>query len=78
VMQQLPEQALRIYLFYLVDITLFTDKSAYYVDVSYLKYFRDLELVASYVWGAAALPHLYMELNNASYYKTSHLSGYLH
>jgi len=68
--RKLHEQALRIYLLYLVDITLFTDKSAYYVDIAYLKYFRDLELVAGYAWGVVALSHLYMDLNNASYYNT--------
>jgi hypothetical protein len=31
--QKLRAQALRIYLLYLVGITLFTDKSAHYVDV---------------------------------------------
>jgi len=47
------------------------------VDVSYLKYFRDLEVVAGYSWGDAALSHLYKELRNASHYNTKHLSGYL-
>jgi len=45
------------------------------VDVAYLKYFRDLELVAGYALGVASLSHMYMELNNASHYKTRHLSG---
>jgi len=68
--QKLQDQTLRIYLLYLVGITLFTDKSAYYVDVAYL---RDLELVVGYAWGVA-LSHLYKELNNASHYNTKHLS----
>jgi len=76
-MRQLQEQALRIYFLYLLRITLFTSKSVHYVDVSYLKYFRDLELAAGYAWGAAALSHLYMELSDASHYNTNHLSGYL-
>jgi len=33
-----------IYLLYLVGITLFTDMSATYIDVSYMGYFKDLEL----------------------------------
>jgi len=41
-----------------VGITLFTDKSATTVDVVYLKYFRDLDLVAGYSWGAVALAHV--------------------
>lgn len=35
-------------MFYLVGVTLFIDKSINYVDVTYLKYFRDLELVSDY------------------------------
>jgi len=38
------------------------------VDVVYLRYFRDLELVVGHAWGAAALAHLYKELNNAFHY----------
>jgi len=63
--QRLRDQALRIYLMYLVGITLFTDKSVTYVDVVYLRYFRDLEVVAGFSWGAATLSHLYRELNHA-------------
>jgi len=76
-MQQLQGQALRKYLLYLVGIILFADKSAYYVDVAYLKYFRDLELVVGYAWEVVAISHLYRELNNASHYKTKHMSWYL-
>jgi hypothetical protein len=57
------DQAVRIYLLYLVGITLFTDKSQNDVDVIYLRYFRDLDVVADYSWGAATLAHLYRELN---------------
>jgi hypothetical protein len=52
---------------YLVGIILFTDKSVTYVDVVYLRYFRDLEVVASFSWGVAALSHLYMDLNHAAH-----------
>jgi hypothetical protein len=41
----------------LVGITLFTDKSANYVDVTNLRYFRELELVSDYAWGAETLAH---------------------
>jgi hypothetical protein len=61
------DQAVRIYLLYLVGITLFTDKSATDVDVGYLRYFRDLDVVAGFSWGVAALAHLYRELNNATH-----------
>lgn len=52
-------------------------ESAHYVDVAYLRYFKNLELVSDYAWGVVALAHLYMELNNVFHYKTKHLSGYL-
>ena len=71
--RKLREQALRIYMLYLVGIMLFTNKSAYYVDVSHLKYFRNLELVTGYAWGVAALADLYRELNNAYHYNIMHL-----
>ena len=43
--QSLRDQAVRIYLLYLVGITLFIDKSQNDVDVVYLRYFRYLDLV---------------------------------
>ena len=64
--ERLRDQAVHIYLLYLVGITIFTDKSQWVVDVVYLKYFRDLDLVAGYSWGAAALAHSYKELNNVA------------
>jgi len=48
--QRLRDQALRIYLLYLVGIMLFTDKIGTYVDVVYLRHFRDLEVVAGFSW----------------------------
>ena len=48
--QRLRDQIARIYLLYLVGITLFTDKNQNDMDVVYLRYFRDLDLVASYSW----------------------------
>lgn len=48
--QRLQDQAVRIYLLYLVGITIFSDKSQWAVDVVYLKYFRDLDLCAGYSW----------------------------
>jgi hypothetical protein len=48
--QKLQDHALHIYLMYLVGITLFTDKSATFVDAVYLRYFRDLEVVAHFSW----------------------------
>jgi hypothetical protein len=64
--RRLRDQTVRIYLLYLVGITIFSDKRQWAVDVVYLKYFRDLDLCAGFSWGAAALAHLYKELNNAA------------
>ena len=75
--QRLRDQIVRIYLLYLVGITLFTDKRQNDVDVVYLKYFRDLDLVAGYSWGAAALAHLNKELNNVARWNCSQVAGYL-
>jgi len=75
--RRLRDQCVRIYLLYLVGITIFTDKSQWAVDVVYLRYFRDLDLVAGYSWGAAALAHLYRELNNAARWNCSQVAGYL-
>jgi type IV secretory pathway VirJ component len=47
------------------------------VDIVYLKYFKDLDLVAGYSWGAATLAHLYKELNNAARWNCSQVAGYL-
>jgi len=60
-----------------VGITLFTDKSQNVVDVVYLRYFRNLDLVAGFSWGVAALAHLYRELNNAARRNCSQVAGYL-
>jgi hypothetical protein len=74
--QRLRDQALRMFLLYLLGITLFTDKSSTYVDVVYLRYFRDLQVVSDFSWGATGLSHLYRELNHASHW-VCQLSGYL-
>jgi hypothetical protein len=75
--ERLRDQAVRIYLLYLMGITIFSDKSQWAVDVVYLKYFRDLEIVSGFSWGVAALGHLYKELNNAARWNTSQVAGYL-
>jgi hypothetical protein len=71
-MKEKPDQTFHIYLLYLAGIMMFTDKSVTYVDVSYLLYFRDLELVWNYSRRAAALTHLYKHLNNSPHDKTKH------
>ncbi|XP_024626894.1 protein MAIN-LIKE 2-like [Medicago truncatula] len=47
------------------------------MDVVYLKYFRDLDLVSGFSWGAMTLAHLYKELNNAARWNCSQVAGYL-
>lgn len=47
--------ALRSYLLYLVDTSIFVDKSAYYIDVVYLIHFINLERIHKYNWG----PHVW-------------------
>jgi len=71
--RRLRDQIVRIYLLYLVGITLFTDKNA----IVYLRYFRDFDIVVGYSWGAAALAHLYRELNKAARWNRGQVSGYL-
>ncbi|XP_024626843.1 protein MAIN-LIKE 1-like [Medicago truncatula] len=75
--ERLRDQIVRIYLLYLVSITIFTDKSQWVVDVVYLKYFRDLDFVSGFSWRVAALAHLYKELNNAARWNCSQVKGYL-
>ena len=70
------DQIIRIVLLYLIGVTIFSDKSQYYVDVTYLRYLTDVEMIHEYAWGTAALVHLYRELNVACYYKARQLSGY--
>lgn len=51
--------ALRSYLLYLVGMSMFVDKSAYYVDVVYLRYFIDLGGIHEYNWGNSYLVYMY-------------------
>jgi hypothetical protein len=52
---------LRAYLLLLVATTIFifSNKAKNYVDLTYLKYFQDLDRVDNYAWGTAALSFLY-------------------
>jgi len=75
--RRLRDQCVRIYFLYLVRITIFTDKSQWVVDVVYMRYFRDLDLIVGYSWGAATLAQLYRELNNDARCNYSQVAGYL-
>jgi hypothetical protein len=59
-----------------VGTTIFSNKAKNYVDLTYLLYLRDLELVNTFAWGPAALLFLYNELSNATFPKCKYLTGY--
>ncbi|KAJ1421657.1 Phosphatidylinositol-specific phospholipase C, X domain [Sesbania bispinosa] len=69
--------ATRAYLLHLVGCTIFADKSATLVRVSYLELFRDLHMVGTFAWGASALAFLYENLKDASFHNTRQIAGYL-
>ncbi|MCI71550.1 hypothetical protein A2U01_0092813, partial [Trifolium medium] len=48
-----------------------------HVNLTYLQYFCDIEMVDSYDQGIAALTHLYRMLNVATILKTKVVSGYM-
>jgi hypothetical protein len=63
------------YLLFVVGTTIFSNKAKNYVDLTYLLYLRDLELVNTFVWGPAALSFLFKELRNATVPKWKYLAG---
>ncbi|KAL5173894.1 Uncharacterized protein HKD37_16G046336 [Glycine soja] len=67
----------RAYLLHLVGCTHFANKSATHINVVFLDAFRDLSQSGSYSWGAAALVHMYENLNDASKHTTKYLVGYI-
>ncbi|XP_028193291.1 protein MAIN-LIKE 2-like [Glycine soja] len=69
--------AARAYLLHLVGCTVFPNKSATYVHVVHLETFRDLGQSGGYAWGAAALVHMYDQLDEASRTTTQRIGGYL-
>jgi len=69
--------AARAYLLHLVGCTIFADKSATSVSVSYLGLFVDLRHTGGYSWAVAALTHMYEQLGDGSYANTRELAGYV-
>ncbi|KAH1262497.1 Protein MAIN-LIKE 2 [Glycine max] len=69
--------AARVYLLHLVGCTLFANKSATHVHVVHLQAFRDLAQAGTFYWGAAALVHLYDQLNETSRALTRQMAGYI-
>ena len=68
--------AARAYLLHLVGCTIFTEKSATSVNLSYLGLFVDLRHTGGYSWVAAALTRMYEQLGDGSYANTRQLVGY--
>ncbi|KAJ1391176.1 Aminotransferase-like, plant mobile domain [Sesbania bispinosa] len=68
--------AARAYLLHLVGCTIFVDKSATTIRVTYLELFRDLRTMGNIAWGASALEYLYEQLKDASCHNTRQLAGY--
>lgn len=55
--------ALRVYLLYLVDMSILVDKGVTYVDVVYLRYFADFKRIHDYnlealVWSTCTLSYM--------------------
>ena len=70
-------QAARAYLLHLVGCTIFANKSSTHTSVFWLELFRLLDDCRSYAWGAAALTHMYEQLNDSSMSNTRQLGGYI-
>jgi len=47
------------------------------VSIDYLKLFEDLDQMSSYIWRAAALAYLYIQLGYASRVGIRQIAGYL-
>ncbi|XP_047180040.1 uncharacterized protein LOC124846747 [Vigna umbellata] len=71
------DYAARAYLLHLVGCTIFANKSASSIRVSYLLLFRDVHACGKYAWGVAALAYLYEQLGDASLASMKHMAGYL-
>ncbi|KAL5177546.1 Protein MAIN-LIKE 1 [Glycine soja] len=69
--------AARAYLLHLVGWTLFSNKRATNVHVVHLEAFRNLGQSGGYAWGAAALVHMYDQVDEASRITTRQIGGYL-
>jgi hypothetical protein len=68
--------AVRTYLLFVDGTTIFSNKAKNYVEITFLRYLRELELVSTFTWGPTALSFLYNELSNANVPKCKYLAGY--
>lgn len=67
----------RAFLLHLVRCTLFFEKVASRVLISYLTFFRDLHQTIGYSWGARSLTYSYRQLGIDSRSKVHHIAGNL-
>jgi hypothetical protein len=76
-MTPIREMCVRAFCLFLVCCTIFSNKSAWYVDVTYLQFFQDLTTTHEWNWGAAALAYMQQYMDDASDAETSQMAGYL-
>jgi len=62
---------------HLIGCTIFVDKSATSVSLSYLPLFQDLVVCGGYSWGAAALAHMYEKIGDVSFVGTKQLGVFI-
>ncbi|KAK2455628.1 protein MAINTENANCE OF MERISTEMS [Trifolium repens] len=67
---------LRCFFLYLLGSTLFTNKSSQYVDVIFLTYLQDLDVVNTWNWGASALAYLFKYLEKSTRIPSGNHGGY--
>ncbi|MCI34353.1 serine/threonine-protein phosphatase 7 long form-like protein, partial [Trifolium medium] len=68
---------IRVYLLMMVSWNIFTDTSKNTINVSYLQYFNDLEIVDNFAWGATALTHMYKSLTTTTVLRVKVVPGYM-
>jgi hypothetical protein len=68
--------AIRCFLLYLLGSTLFTNKSTQYVDVIFLTYLQDLDLIHTWNWGASGLAYLFKYLDKSTRQASGNNGGY--
>jgi hypothetical protein len=76
-MTPVREMCVRAFCLFLVCSTIFSNKSAWYVEVVYLQFFQDLTTTHEWNWGAAALAYMQAYMDDASEAETSQMAGYL-
>jgi hypothetical protein len=60
----------------LLGSTLFTNKSSQYVDVIFLTYLQDLDVVNTWNWGASGLAYLFKYLDKSTRIASGNHGGY--